>query len=518
MALSVFGDTRVDALLHDAKPTAVKASSYAMRNGVVKGATMPVFKCKMCGGDLKVEQGSNIGVCAYCGSMMTLPKLDDERRVELFNRGNHFRRSGDYDKAAGVFDIILAEDPTDAEAHWSLALCHYGIAYVEDPRTSRRIPTINRLQTASILACTDYQQALVHSTGSAHSLYQQEAQVISQIQRAALAVVSSGDAFDAFICYKETDASGQRTRDSVIAQELYQELVRNGFRPFFSRITLETKVGTEYEPHIFAALQTAKVMIVVGTSRGNFEAVWVRNEWSRYLALMKEHSDKRLIPVYRDMDPYDLPDELSTLQALDASRLGFMQDLIHGLKKIIASGSATVSTPQLGQAYANQRYAGQQPSSAVAVTLPDGLTFEQGQIWLALNAANPAQAVAYTAQCLQHRSQAIQQQAAFSPPIITQQPVIAPVGQVAQKSKVVAGLLALFLGHLGIHKFYLGYTGAGVTLLVTTLISGVLTFAVIGFLGLFVVGVICLVECFTYLTKSDKDFARIYVRGKKEWF
>ncbi|MDR2492605.1 MAG: hypothetical protein LBD25_04000, partial [Coriobacteriales bacterium] len=60
-----------------------------------------VFKCKMCGGELELGQDGRVGTCPYCGSTMTLPKLDDQRRVELFNRGNHFRRNGDYDKAAG---------------------------------------------------------------------------------------------------------------------------------------------------------------------------------------------------------------------------------------------------------------------------------------------------------------------------------------------------------------------------------------------------------------------------------
>jgi tetratricopeptide (TPR) repeat protein len=303
----------------------------------------------MCGGNLEVAQGSNVGTCPYCGSTMTLPKLDDERRVELFNRGNHFRRNGDYDKAAGVFDTVLSEDPTDAEAYWSLVLCRYGIAYVEDPKTGQRLPTTNRLQTTSILADADYQQALKHAEGAAQDLYQQEAEAINQIQKAALAVVQNEEAFDVFICYKETDSANQRTKDSAIAQELYQELTRNGIRPFFARVTLESKAGTEYEPYIFAALQSSKAMVVVGTTKDNFEAPWVKNEWNRYLALAKEHPEKKLIPVYRDMDPYDLPDELSALQALDASRLGFMQDLVHGLEKILAEKNDVASNQQISQ-------------------------------------------------------------------------------------------------------------------------------------------------------------------------
>ncbi|MBR4033825.1 MAG: InlB B-repeat-containing protein, partial [Clostridia bacterium] len=65
-----------------------------------------------------------------------------------------------------------------------------------------------------------------------------------------------------------------------------------------------------------------------------FNAVWVKNEWSRYLALIKTGAKKLLIPAYKDMDPYDLPEEFSHLQAQDMSKLGFMQDLIRGIGKI----------------------------------------------------------------------------------------------------------------------------------------------------------------------------------------
>ena len=122
--------------------------------------------------------------------------------------------------------------------------------------------------------------------------------------------------------------------DSVLATDLYHQLAQEGFKVFFSRITLEDKLGIAYEPYIFAALNSAKVMVVLGTKPEYFNAVWVKNEWSRYLALIRGGAKKVLIPAYRDMDPYDLPEEFSHLQAQDMSKLGFMQDLIRGIKKL----------------------------------------------------------------------------------------------------------------------------------------------------------------------------------------
>lgn len=300
---------------------------------------MSVFKCKMCGGNIEFNPGDTVGVCDSCGTKQTLPRLDDDRKANLYDRANHFRRNNEFDKAAGIYENILNEDSADAEAYWSLVLCRYGIEYVEDPATHRRVPTVNRAQYTSVFDDDNYKSALHYADGAQRELYQSEAAAINEIQKGILEISQREEPFDIFICYKETDASGRRTRDSVLANDLYHQLTQEGFKVFFSRITLEDKLGTAYEPYIFAALNSAKVMVVLGTKPEYFNAVWVKNEWSRYLALIKNGAKKVLIPAYRDMDPYDLPEEFSHLQAQDMSKLGFMQDLIRGVKKIVGADS-----------------------------------------------------------------------------------------------------------------------------------------------------------------------------------
>ena len=141
-----------------------------------------------------------------------------------------------------------------------------------------------------------------------------------------------------FICYKETDENGKRTVDSALANDIYYQLTQEGLKVFYAAITLEDKLGREYEPYIFAALHSAKVMLVVGTKPEYFEAVWVRNEWSRFLKLMNTDRTKLLIPCYRDMDAYDLPEEFAHLQAQDMSKIGFVNDVVRGIKKVIGDG------------------------------------------------------------------------------------------------------------------------------------------------------------------------------------
>lgn len=307
---------------------------------------MAIFKCKMCGGTLEFNPGDTVAVCDSCGTKQTLPRLDDDKKANLYDRANHFRRNNEYDKAMSIYEQILAEDSTDAEAYWSLVLCRYGIEYVEDPATGKRIPTVNRAQFTSVFDDDNYKSALRCADAAQKEIYQAEAKAINEIQKGILAISQKEEPFDVFICYKETDSRGARTPDSVLANDLYHQLTQEGFKVFFSRITLEDKLGSAYEPYIFAALNSAKVMVVLGTRPEYFNAVWVKNEWSRYLALIKNGAKKMLIPAYKDMDPYDLPEEFSHLQAQDMGKLGFMQDLIRGIKKIVSSdGQKTAAKP-----------------------------------------------------------------------------------------------------------------------------------------------------------------------------
>ncbi len=82
------------------------------------------------------------------------------------------------------------------------------------------------------------------------------------------------------------------------------------------------------------------------------------------------------------------------------------------------------------------------------------------------------------------------------------------------EKKMVAGILAILLGGLGIHKFYLGYKQEGIIMLLVSVIGGAVTCGV----GYGVMGVIGLVEGIMYLTKSDEEFVAAYITNKKGWF
>ena len=298
---------------------------------------MTVFECKRCGGGLNITEADKVVECEYCGTTQTVPSADNEKKMTLFNRANRLRLKNEFDKAAALYEQLIAEFPEEAEAYWGLCLCNWGIEYVDDPATGEKKPTCHRASFESLTKDENYLLAMEYADVTAQRVYHREAQEIDRLNDAILSVSRNEKPYDVFICYKEkTDENGMRTHDSVLAQDIYDALTANGLKVFFSRISLEDKLGRQYEPYIFAALNSAKVMLAIGTKYEYFQAAWVKNEWSRFLRLAAKDRSKVLIPCFCDMDPCDLPDEFKGLQAQDLGKLGAVQDLVRGVGKLLA--------------------------------------------------------------------------------------------------------------------------------------------------------------------------------------
>ncbi len=310
---------------------------------------MAVIKCKMCGGDLALIQGESTAECEYCGTLQTVPQVDDEKKLTLFTRANRLRAACEFDKAAGIYETIVADFPQEAEAYWGLVLCKYGIEYVDDPATAKKIPTCHRSSFDSVMDDSDFELVMENADAVARRVYREEAKHIEEIRRGIIAVSSNEEPYDIFICYKETGENGERTIDSVLAQDLYDALTAKGYRVFFARITLEDKLGLEYEPYIFAALTSARIMLAVGTDYEYYNAVWVKNEWSRFLKLMAKDKDKHLIPCFKGIDAYDIPKDFGRLQAQDLGKVGAIQDLLRGIEKLMPQATPQATVQQIVQ-------------------------------------------------------------------------------------------------------------------------------------------------------------------------
>ena len=119
-----------------------------------------VFKCKMCGGELEILDGSTVCECEFCGTKQTVPAADNEKKMNLFNRANRLRFNNEFDKAAGIYESIITDFPEEPEAYWGLVLCKYGIEYVDDPATGKKIPTCHRSSFESVFEDSNFDMVM----------------------------------------------------------------------------------------------------------------------------------------------------------------------------------------------------------------------------------------------------------------------------------------------------------------------------------------------------------------------
>lgn len=141
---------------------------------------MAALKCKYCGGNVSAFPDNSLGICSRCGSTMTLPADQSERRVAAHNCGNYFRRTGKFDQALAVYQKLLQEDETDAESHWCSALCRYGVDYQWDEAQQSFLPQLNQPESRDFLECGEYLAALANSGGAVQLEYMKQAARIAE--------------------------------------------------------------------------------------------------------------------------------------------------------------------------------------------------------------------------------------------------------------------------------------------------------------------------------------------------
>lgn len=299
--------------------------------------------CKSCGGTV-VRKG-NYYVCDFCRSKWMIDEADDINAVARANAWEALRQN-DFEKAIELFDEIILKDKDNHEAYWGRALSANGIVYVID-YNEKKVPTCNNITENSFLENKDVKKAIDLAPSDIANGYREQADAIEKIRIEWLEKARKEPAYDVFISFKDSDKENGivRTQDSVDAQDLYNALVDEGYKVFFSRVSLRSKVSEQYEPYIYNAIKTAKVMIVYGEKSEYFTSAWIKNEWGRFKKRIEEGDKHKnsLVVVYKNMDPSDLPSVLKSRQCLNANEITFLPVLINHIKRIIAE-TAKVAT------------------------------------------------------------------------------------------------------------------------------------------------------------------------------
>ena len=296
--------------------------------------TITQLICKICGGPLR-DDGVFLE-CLACGAKYESRAKKSQNEVMLYNAFDELRK-GEFEEAADSFGCIISKDKNSHEAYWGRALARAGVLFVDDV-DGKKVPTCHRISENSFLQDKDYLAAIEHCDGEVRENYILLGNKIEKIRTEWLNKASKEKPYDIFICYKDSDTENgiERTKDSYEAQNLYTYLTQAGYRVFFSRESLRDKIAEQYEPYIFNAIKTARVMIIYAQNPDYVVSTWVKNEWRRYAKLIAEgekHSAS-LVVVYENFDPNLLPSSLKNRQCLDGSKKTFLGDLLRHIEKV----------------------------------------------------------------------------------------------------------------------------------------------------------------------------------------
>ena len=301
--------------------------------------------CNNCGGEYEYRGGR--WVCRACGAYK--PEEHSSEENTLLYTAFQKLRLAEFSDAEQEFEDIVMKYPENPNGYWGRLMSRYGIKYEED-FDGRMIPTCYATSIHSVVDDGDYRLALKYADGDTKNYYQEQATYIERVRLTWLEKAKREKPYDIFICYKESDlAKGvSRTQDSFVAQEIYTHLLEQGYRVFFSRESLRDKTGEKYEPYIFNALSTAKIMLVYGSSAAYINSTWLKNEWHRFskrIAVGEKHPEALLVAC-EGFSPSELPSALASRQCFDAGRKTFFGDLDHCIERIMKESRQTEVVPK----------------------------------------------------------------------------------------------------------------------------------------------------------------------------
>lgn len=312
---------------------------------MIRRMQMGGLKCKMCGSNLDIEDSITVCKCEKCGTSQTVPDIEDDKELKLFERAGRLRFNCDFDKAAGIYNTITDSYPEEAEGYWGLILCKYGIEYA-DNASGKKVPVCHRISYDSVMDDEDFELVMENSDSESRAIFREEAKIIEENRKKYIQIAESEQPYDIYISYRAKDDNGDKTAVSEIAGHLYNKLTSARYRVFLSEAAFKGKKQSDCEPYIYSALNSANVMLALGTSYDDYNNVWVKNEWNRYLEIAEKNKNKCLIPCYKDVDEYDIPKEFAGLKVCQLGNDDTFNNIMAEIANVVKQESVNQPAPK----------------------------------------------------------------------------------------------------------------------------------------------------------------------------
>ena len=307
------------------------------------------LRCTNCGGHPVPKDG--VYRCPHCGKQYDPPRSRGDA-LKTLQHAIDLRMARDFHRAEEYYDKVLLVTPEEAEALWGRLLCHYGVEYVEDPATKKKLPTVHTVRELAMQDHPDFLDACKYATSEAlRKEYEQQAAYIDNVQAQIRHMSRSCPPYDVFICQKTTlpDTTNEETEDCKRARALCDFLRKEipELRVFFAPEIMKYYAGANYEAHIYHALHTARAMLLVCSDTEYINSAWVRSEWMRYLSLMEQEreqglaSQRWLIPLlYGRFSNADLPPTLQQRQFIPMTDEYGVSTVLSNIRRLLPKEEA----------------------------------------------------------------------------------------------------------------------------------------------------------------------------------
>ncbi len=323
-------------------------------------------ECVVCAGLFNLDDQQQNPTCPFCKIPIEYVTESDDNIQNLLKRAVQHRQCREFERAKQLYHkvqgLAYANPKVLHGVLWGLALCEFGVSYVETEESSQirresceggipdsadiasglcRYPTCCLVPDDKTMANDYYQAACVaaEKAGDAKTVqcYQKDWDYISSVQSSVSSLFRNSDPWQIFICYKKSlpqseTVNGEQldTIDTEYADNIYKTLTRKGYRVFFSDRTMKSMAGYDYEAVILHALLTARVMVIVCTDKAYLTTPWVQCEWQRYVWRMKHEasSELRLIPLITGFRFEELPNGLKMKEGFSLSETDLFYEMM----------------------------------------------------------------------------------------------------------------------------------------------------------------------------------------------
>ena len=314
--------------------------------------------CQVCGGALK-----NCGTYYKCICCDTEYRIDEaiskEETDAYFRKMNAFEDAErnlrvnppKFDDAESEFELIVQKYPDWSAGYWGLVRAKFGIKFEQDS-DDKAVPSCYKSTYEDFRNTDEYKKAVaLAETPELRQSYEKMAEYIARVAKEWREDAQKYD-YDVFISFKASnDLDDSETQDSREMQNLYTYLTQQGYRVFFSPVTLRTEgySGRRGEPYIFNALDKSEALIVYGSRKEYFTAPWVQNEWQRYLRAMERgrRPKNSLLVLYEGFNPKELPLGLRRIQAIDYNSKTAYNEVLNVLQNIFERVREEEAAPAL---------------------------------------------------------------------------------------------------------------------------------------------------------------------------